>query len=120
MRVHRTIQVLTVLTLLGVLAACSTMGRQRGSESDPGYSASATVAWDSGPLDRAYKSERGDMDTRHAQETANPRAGESSDQAKNRQKGENDDLDRRYAQGKASHSNSLPPGDQQVHGTDHQ
>jgi hypothetical protein len=114
MRVHRSLQILTALTTLAVLTACSSMGRQGRSDSDPAYS-STTVAWDSGPLDRDYKSQRSDMDTRHAQEVANPRAGESSDQAQQRQKSENDDLDSRYAKGKAAHSQTVPPGDQQAH-----
>jgi predicted small lipoprotein YifL len=108
MRVYRSTQVLIAFTTLASLAACGSMGRH---QSDPNYVATSTVQWDSGPLDQAYKGQRSDMDARHTQEVANPRAGESSDQMKQRQDSENKDLDSRYAKGKASHSNTLPPAD---------
>jgi hypothetical protein len=77
--------------------------------------ASVSVQWDSGPLDQAYHHERSDMDARHSQEIASPRADESSDQRVQRQAAEDQDLEHRYAQGKASHSQTLPPSDRQGH-----
>lgn len=123
MRVQRSVQILTGLTTLATLAACSSMGgrREARNEPDPSYSsASVAVVWDSGPLDQAYHQQRTDMDARHSQESANPRANESSDQRGQRQASENQDLERRYAQGKASHSKDLPPSDRQGHDDRHQ
>jgi hypothetical protein len=117
MRLPRSVQILTVLTALGTLAACGSMGRGPRNDRDPNYSSTTVaVVWDSGPLDRAYQGERSNMDTRHNQEIASPRADESADQRVQRQETENKDLETRYAQGKASHSNSLPPSDH--HGQD--
>jgi hypothetical protein len=107
MRIHRSVQTLAVVTAVASLAACSSMGRH---EPDNDTSVVA-VQWDSGPLDHDYQGQRSDMDNRHKQEIDNPRAGESSDQMKQRQDSENKDLDNRYAQGKASHSQTLPPSD---------
>jgi hypothetical protein len=112
MRVQRSVQILAGLTTLATLAACSSPGGRR-NEPDPNYSTTATVQWDSGPLDQAYRSERTDMDARHTQEIANPRAGESSDQTKQRHATESQDLESRYAQGKAAHAKSLPPSNRQ-------
>jgi hypothetical protein len=106
MRARRSVQLLAVFTSLATFAACNSYGRGR----DPN-GAIVTVQWDSGPLDRAYHSERSAMDTRHQDETAHPRADESSDQRGQRQTNEDKDLERRYAQGKASHSDRLPSGD---------
>jgi hypothetical protein len=111
MRVQRSVQILTVLTTLATLAACSSYGRGSRNEPDPRYSTSTVVVWDSGPLDQEYNRERTNMDGRHNQEIANPRSGESSDQRVQRQGAEKQDLEHRYAQGKASHSKSLPPSD---------
>jgi hypothetical protein len=109
-RVQRPVQILTVLMTLATVVACGTYGRGYKSEPDPSYY--ATVTWDSGPLDQDYQHQRVDMDARHNQEIANPRAGESSDQMKDRHAAESKDLDTRYAAGKASHSKSVPPSDQ--------
>jgi hypothetical protein len=117
MRVPRPVQVLTVLTTLTTVAACASMGHGSRNEREPNYSStSVAVVWDSGPLDREYQGERTNMDTRHNQEIANPRADESADQRVQRQETENKDLETRYAQGKASHSKTLPPSDH--HGQD--
>jgi hypothetical protein len=111
MRLYRSVQILTGLATVATLGACSSYGTHMRSQPDPTYSASATVQWDSGPLDQAYGRERTEMDARHTQETASPRADESSDQRSKRQDTENQGLERRYAQGKASHSHDLPPAD---------
>jgi hypothetical protein len=107
MRVQRSMQMVAVFATLATIAACSSYGRGTRNQPDPNYS-STTVVWDSGPLDQAYSHERTDMDARHSQEVANPRSGESSDQRVQRQTAEKQDLDQRYAQGKASHSKTLP------------
>lgn len=109
MRVERSLQLLVISTTLAAVAACASgYGRHTRDQPDPGYSAAVSVQWDSGPLDRAYRSEKDGMDTRHSQEASNPRAGESSDQRSQRQTTESQDLERRYASGKASHSHDLP------------
>lgn len=112
MRMPRSVQILTVLTTLATVAACSRYGRGYTGEPGPDYSSAVAVGWDSGPLDQDYQRQRADMDARHAQEIANPRAGESSDQMKARQSAESKDLDTRYAAGKASHAKSVPASDQ--------
>ena len=109
MRIHRSMQALTLVTTVAALTACGSMG---GRHQPDGNDTVVAAQWDSGPLDRAYQGERTDMDARHKQEIDNPRAGESSDQAKQRQTSESQDLDHRYAQGKASHSQSMPASDQ--------
>ncbi|HEX5179728.1 MAG TPA: hypothetical protein VFW04_10385 [Gemmatimonadaceae bacterium] len=115
MRVSRPVQIVTVFTFV-MLAACAS-GRGARNQPDPGYSG-VNVQWDSGPLDRAYNHERADMVTRHNQENEYPRSGESSDQRAERQSFESQDLENRYARGKAAHSQTLPPSDGQHH-TDH-
>jgi hypothetical protein len=109
MRSHSSVQILTVLTTFTMLAACSTGYGHSRNQPDPSYS--VAVQWDSGPLDQAYHHERSDMDARHTQESANPRADESSDQRKQRQDTEDKGLEQRYAQGKSSHAHDLPPAD---------
>jgi hypothetical protein len=52
------------------------------------------------------------MLVRHKQEIDNPRADESSNQRDARQSKERQDLEARYARGKAAHSQSLPPKEQ--------
>jgi hypothetical protein len=111
MRLYRSVQILTGLATVATLGACTSYGRHTRSEPDPSYSASVSVQWESGPLDQAYGRERTDMDARHTQEIASPRANESSDQRSKRQDTEKQGLERRYAQGKASHSHDLPPSD---------
>jgi len=96
------------MTMAATFAACSAYGRGGREHTSPDYSSTVAVQWDSGPLDLAYKTERTNMDTRHAQETASPRADESSDQRGSRQASESKDLENRYASGKASHSQTLP------------
>jgi predicted small lipoprotein YifL len=108
MRIHRSIQALTLITTVAALTACGSMGGRH----QPTDNSVVAVQWDSGPLDRSYQGQKTDMDARHQQEIANPRAGESSDQAKQRQTAESKDLDNRYAQGKASHAQSMPAADQ--------
>jgi hypothetical protein len=119
MRVHRSIQ---VLTILATITACSSPGEAATAQPDatpvaaePAPPAPPTVAvnlrWDSAPLDRAYQSERADLDARHARETARPSAGESVKIRVQRQTNENQALERRYTQGKDSHARSLPPAE---------
>ena len=116
MRVHRSVQILTILT---TLVACSSPGGTSSGQPDsappaaapapePTPSASISVRWDSGPLDQAYRRERTDMDARHTREIATPRANESSNQRAQRQATEKQTLDHRYEKGKASHSRTLP------------
>jgi hypothetical protein len=112
-RVQRSVQFLTVLMTLTTVVACGGMYGRGTRNPSPEYS--ATVVWDSGPIDRDYNSQRTELEARHSQEIANPRAGESSDQMKDRQGAESKDLDARYAAGKASHSDSVPASD---HGHD--
>ena len=109
MRIPRSMQALTLVTAAAALTACSSMGGRHQPESNDTVVA---AQWDSGPLDRSYQGEKTDLDARHQQEINNPRAGESQDQAKQRQSAESQDLERRYAQGKASHAQTLPPSDQ--------
>jgi hypothetical protein len=110
MRIHRSMQALTLVTAVAALTACGSMGGRH--QPDGNDSVVAVQQWDSGPLDRSYQGEKTDMDARHQQEIANPRAGESPDQAKQRQTAESKDLDNRYAQGKASHAQTMPAADQ--------
>jgi hypothetical protein len=107
MRIHRSIQALTLVTAVAALSACGSMGGRHQPDGTV-----AVAQWDSGPLDRSYQGQKTDMDARHQQEIANPRAGESSDQAKQRQAAESKDLDNRYAQGKASHAQTMPAAEQ--------
>jgi hypothetical protein len=123
MRVHRSIQILTILT---TITACSSPGEAATAQpaaaepappaaAEPAPSASPTIAvnlrWDSAPLDRAYHSERADLDARHARETARPGADESAKVRVQRQENENQALERRYTRGKDSHARSLPPAE---------
>ena len=108
MHVHRHIRTLITLTALasvGSLVACSPFGRRPQSGVD------LSVQWDSGPLDRQYGREHSDMLVRHNAEIATPRADESSNQRDSRQSKERQDLEARYARGKAAHSQSLPPSE---------
>ena len=102
----KTLLTLTALASVASFAACS----PRGSQPQSGVDLSAQ--WDSGPLDQAYGRERSDMLVRHKQEIANPRADESNNQRDARQSKERQDLEARYARGKAAHSQSLPPQEQ--------
>jgi hypothetical protein len=98
-------QVLTVAAAFAAVAACSSYGR----EQDHPDATVVAVQWDSGPLDQDYHRQRTDMDARHTQEIASPRADESSDQRTQRQTSENKDLERRYADAKTSHAKMVPP-----------
>jgi len=103
-------QFLIVLTTLATFAACSSVGGTR-NHSDSNVSAQ----WDSAPLDQDYQNQRAALDARHNEEIANPRPDESSDQRAQRHSAENQDLEQRYAQGKASHARSLPSSSGQTH-----
>jgi hypothetical protein len=105
MQVQRTVQLLTVLATCTTLAACSSYPHENLAQPDVVVAAQ----WDSGPLDNDYHRQRTEMDTRHTQEIASPRADESSDQRTQRQSNENKDLETRYAQGKSSHAQTVPP-----------
>jgi hypothetical protein len=105
MQVQRTVQILTVLATFTTLAACSSYGHENRAQPDVVVAAQ----WDSGPLDNDYHRQRTEMDARHTQEIASPRADESSDQRTQRHATENKDLETRYAQGKASHAQTVPP-----------
>jgi predicted small lipoprotein YifL len=108
MRVLRTLQVLAVLAVVSTLAACGSTGGYH----HPDEVIAVSATWDSAPLDRDYQGQLNDMEVRHNQEAAHPPAGESSDQMVKRQSNEHQDLDKRYAQGEASHSQSMPPSGQ--------
>ena len=124
MRVHRSIQILTMLT---TITACSSPGEAATAQPDAAPAAAepappvaaapapVTIAinarWDSAPLDRAYRSERVDLDARHAREIARPSAGESVKIRVERQSNENQALERRYTKGKNSHARELPPAE---------
>ena len=110
MRTPRSVHILSALTALATLAACSTYGR-RELRSEPTTEYSAMLVWDSGPIDQDYQHQRADLDARHAQENSSPRDGESNDQRAQRHDSERKDLDSRYAQGKASHARAVPSGD---------
>jgi hypothetical protein len=114
MRVQTSLQLALALTTLATISACGSYGARQ--QPDPNY-AGATIAWDSGPLDNDYHRQRNELDNRHADETAHPRADESSDQRVQRQGDESKDLETRYAQGKASHASSVPPSDRQLNHT---
>jgi hypothetical protein len=103
MRIRNTIQLLTALTMISTIAACG----GRHARNDDGYS-TATVEWDSGPLDREYRREHDAMLARHADEAAHARADESADRRSSRQAAERQDLEDRYQRGKQQHMKSLP------------
>jgi len=106
MRVRRQLKILITLgsfATVASLAACMSYGRHNDSQ--------VSAGWDSGPLDRAYTHEHADMVTRHNQETASPRSDESADVRNQRQAAENQDLELRYARGKAAHAHELPRSD---------
>jgi hypothetical protein len=127
MRVHRSIQILTILTTITAITACSSPGEAATAQPDAAPAAAepappvaaapspVTVAinarWDSGPLDRAYQSERNDLNARHAREIARPSAGETVKVRVQRQANENQALELRYTQGKNSHARTLPPAE---------
>jgi hypothetical protein len=107
MSVQRSVHLLTVAAALGTLVGCSSSGPEHNR---PDQNAVA-VQWDSGPIDQDYHRQRTDMDARHTQEMSSPRADESSDQRTQRQTSESKDLDKRYADGKASHAKAVPPAE---------
>ena len=104
MQVPRSMQLLTVAAGFAALTACSSA--REHVRPDPNV---VTAQWDSGPLDRDYQRQRSDMDARHQSEIANPRADESADKRTQRQTDENNDLDKRYAEGKTAHASVVPP-----------
>jgi hypothetical protein len=122
MRVRHSLQTLTILT---TLAACGSPGATpdaapvaaapvaappvaEPAPAEPAPALAVGVQWDSGPLDRAYRAERVDMDARHSRERTSPRANESSTERDHRQSSENKVLELRYTRGKASHARTLP------------
>ena|ERR1019366_7817407 len=124
MRVHRTVQILTILT---ALAACSSGSATPNGQPDataaaapvaaapvaapeptPAPGLAVNVRWDSGPLDLAYRHERDDMVARHAREIGDRRSTESADLRVRRQAAEKQTLELRYTRGKAAHSRTLP------------
>jgi hypothetical protein len=109
MRITRSVHTMAVLTVAVTVAACGTYGRG-GMRNEPTAEYSATVVWDSGPIDQDYQHQRSDMNARHMQENSAPRDGESGDQRNQRQSSERKDLDSRYEQGKTSHAKSVPAG----------
>lgn len=120
MRVHRSIQILTIVT---TIAACSSPGQTADATPVAAAPAAAptvevaaapdpvavNVNWDSGPLDRAYHTERVALDARHAREVASPIVGESATLRVQRQANENQALELRYTQGKTAHARVMPP-----------
>ena len=108
MRVLRYLQVMAVLAVVSTIAACGSTGGYH----HPDDVVAVSATWDSGPIDRDYQGQLNSMEVRHNQEAAHPVNGESSDQMANRQTAEHQDLNKRYAQGEASHSQSVPPAGQ--------
>jgi hypothetical protein len=102
MRVHRHLKTLVTVGALATMAACAPMSQGRSTTE-------VSVGWDSGPLDRAYASEHADMVARHGRENAAPQPDETQFARDHRQASESAELDHRYAQGKTSHSDTLPP-----------
>ena len=105
MQIQRTIKIVTLtatVAALGALVACSPRERPR-----TGVEVSAS--WDSGPLDRDYAREHGELVARHNREIANPEHGESKFDMDKRQANEDYSLEVRYKQGKESRVDVLPP-----------
>ena len=106
----RSLYTLSAVGAIAVLTACGSVNaRGRGGHVDPDYTV-VNVQWDSGPLDDAYRQEKLSTDTRHNQELVNARA-EEHDQVVARQDSENQDLEKRYQQGKNSHAKAMPQAD---------
>ena len=122
MRIHRTIQ---FLTIVATFTACSSPANSAAAAvpdaapaADVPAPAPAPVAqagvavnlrWDSAPLDADYRRQRADLDALHVRERAAPRAGETTIQINTRQASESKALELRYTQGKTAHARTLPP-----------
>jgi hypothetical protein len=106
MRIANTLALLSALTVVVTVSACSTH-RARHDES---YGVT-TAEWDSGPLDQDYRRERAAMEARHQDEIAHSRADESADRREARQAAERQQLEDRYRRGKEQHMKRLPPPD---------
>jgi hypothetical protein len=102
MRFNQHLKTLFAAAALATIAACAPMSQGRSATE-------VSVGWDSGPLDRAYAGEHADMVARHGRENAAPQPDESQFARDHRQASESAELDHRYAQGKTSHSDTLPP-----------
>ncbi|HZE74758.1 MAG TPA: hypothetical protein VE091_05580, partial [Gemmatimonadales bacterium] len=60
-------------------------------------------------LQRSYQAERATVETRHRQEFAQPKQGETPDALSRRQDAEDRDLDERYNQARAKNQRTMPP-----------
>jgi hypothetical protein len=122
MRVHRSLQ---FLTILATFTACSAPAATPDAAPPAAVAAPMPVAaapvaepapvvaldarWDPRPLDVEYRRERDNMDSRFRVEIKTPRSGESADQRDRRHEGERKSLELRYSRGKASHARGMPP-----------
>ena len=102
MRIRHTIQLITALTTVSAFAACSAHHTRYADGTS-----TASVEWDSGPLDREYRHEKEVMEARHRDEIARERADESAERREARQKAEREDLEDRYERSKKGHLKRL-------------
>lgn len=115
MRIRNSIQIVTALTMVSAIAACS----GHNARHQDGYSTTTVVEWDSKPLDENYRRERDAMETRHRDEIAHARADEAVDRRDARQAAERQDLEDRYRRGKDGHMKNLPPSNRDHDGYNH-
>lgn len=114
MRTSRFLYALSAVGAIAMLTACGSVNaRGRGGYVDPNY-AVVNAQWDSGPLDDSYRQEKLSTDTRHNEELVNAKA-EDHDQVVARQTSENQDLEKRYQQGKDSHAKAMPKAETTDH-----
>src|SRR5579872_3092661 len=110
MRTSRSLLTLSAASAIAVLTACGSVNaRGRGGDVDPNYTV-VNSQLDSGPLDDAYRQERLATDTRHNQALLNTNP-DQHDQVAARHAAENQDLEKRYQQGKDSHAKAMPQAD---------
>ena len=88
--------------MISAIAAC---GGRHARDDDA--RSTASVEWDSGPLNREYRHERDVMEARHADEMAHARADEAIERRKARQAAEREDLEDRYERSKKGHLQRL-------------
>jgi hypothetical protein len=113
MQIRNSIYFLTAVTMVSTVAACG--GNHARHEN--GYTTTAVVEWDSGPLDANYRREHDALESRHRDEMSHARADEAANARDARQASETRDLEDRYRRGKEGHMKDLPPSN---HNGDHQ
>ena len=112
MQIRNSIYVLAAVTMVSTVAAC---GGNRARHEN-GYTTTAVVEWDSGPLDANYRREHDALESRHRDEMSHARADEAANVRDARQAEETRDLEDRYRRGKEGHMKQLP---QSNHNGDH-